>query len=84
MSKYIDEIINDLKKNPETYRDNAGQGVRKGDVEVIGYGNSAVLSTISVMLNGHRVPSSYRDNFRLEVAIKRWYRTSPLTALLNK
>ncbi len=82
MSRFVDEIIKDLKENPLTFKDFEGRGVMKNNVIVCGYGNSKFLSLISVWINGKDIPTTYIDNWRLEVAIKNWYKTVPLWVLL--
>ena len=81
MSKFVNEIIKDLKENPQTFKDYHGYGVQKDNVIVYNYGNTRVLSVISVSVNGKDIPTSYIDNWRLEVAIKNWYKTVPLSVL---
>lgn len=84
MSKFVDEIISDLKRNPETYIDNYGQGVKKGDVEISEYGNSAPLSIVSIRINDKRIPTTYIDNWKLEVAIKNWYKNATIEMLCKR
>jgi len=81
MSKFVNEIIKDLKENPQTFKDYQGFGVQKDNVIVYNYGNTRFLSIISVSVNGKHIPTSYIDNWRLEVAIKNWYKTVPLSVL---
>jgi hypothetical protein len=81
MSKFVDEIIQDLKNNPKTFFDCRGVGVKKENIAVIGYGNTRVLSIIDVLVNGESIPTSYMDKWRLEVAIKNWYRNADLSTL---
>jgi hypothetical protein len=81
MSKYVDEILKDLKENPETFRDYKGCGVQKNEIVVAFYGNTRVLSIISVYIKGNDIPLSYMDKWRLEVSIKKWYATIGLNIL---
>lgn len=81
MSKFVDEIIKDLKENPHTFKDYHGIGVQKGNIIVYNYGNTPLLSVISVSINKKDIPTSYMDNWRLEVAVKNWYRTVSLSVL---
>ena len=81
MSKYVNEILTDLKENPQTFKDYCGRGVQKENVIIYNYGNTRVFSVISVSVNGKVIPTSYIDNWRLEVAIKNWYATVPLSVL---
>ena len=81
MSKYVDEIIKDIKENPETFKDYKGFGLEKGRVKLYGFGNTALLSVIDVEINDKVIPTSYIDLWRLEVIIKRWYRTMSLSVI---
>lgn len=81
MSQFVKEIIKDLTENPKTFSDYNGYGVSKGRTRVYGYGNTRLLSIIRVEMNGKVIPTSYIDNWRLEVAIKNWYRTVPLSVI---
>lgn len=83
MSKFVDEIIEDLKNNPETFSGYAGSGIKKGNIVVFGVGRGALLSLIQVRINIHQMPTTYWDNFRLKRAINRWYQTVSLKTLLR-
>lgn len=83
MSKYVDEILKDLKDNPETFKDYEGQGVEKGNIIICLYGNTRVVSIIDVYINGKNMPTSYIDLWRLETAIKYWYRNISLSILIT-
>ena len=81
MSKFIEEIIKDLKDNPETWRDVKGGCIEKDEILISCFGNTRVLSVISVFINGQDIPTSYIDRWRLEVAVNNWYKTIPLDVL---
>lgn len=81
MSKYVDEIIDSLKSNPLDWVDYRGFGAKKGETIVWGYGNTRILSTIGVSINGEVMPTTYVDNWKLEVAIMKWYKSIPLAHL---
>ncbi len=82
MSKYVNEILKDLKENPETFRDYEGQGVTKDGITVCQYGNTRALSITRVYIGIKHIPTSYIDNWRLEVAIKKWYANINLATLM--
>ncbi len=82
MSKFVNEIINDLKSNPTMWKDYCGCGCIKNNIRIDGYGNTRALSTTSVYINNKRMPTTYVDNWKLEVAINNWYRTISLQILL--
>jgi len=81
MSTYVNEILKDLKDNPDTFKDYKGIGIEKGNIIVRGYGNTRSFSLIDVLINGKNIPTSYIDLWRLEGAIKNWYRTVSLEVL---
>lgn len=83
MSKYVDEILKDLNDNPTSFKDYYGQGVEKGNIIISKYGNTMLLSVIDVRINGKSIPTSYIDLWRLEVSIKKWYRTVSLKVLMT-
>ena len=82
MSKYVDELLQDIASNPETFKDYFGNGIEKGDIRISGFGNTRLLSVINVRINNKTIPTSYIDKWRLETAIKKWYRTVSLKVLL--
>lgn len=81
MSKFIDEIVYSIRENSSEWCDNDGCGVKKGNIEVSLYGNSAMLSIINVWINGKTVPTTWLDRFKLEKAISFWYRNVPLSTI---
>ncbi len=81
MSKFVDEILQDIKDNPNTFTDIGGNGIKKDNIEISGYGNTRVLSIIHVFINNKDIPKSWLDNWRLEVAVQQWYRTVSLDTL---
>lgn len=81
MSKFIDEIIADIKTNPDLWQDNEGWGVKKDNIEIWGYGNTCVLSIVSVRINGKDMPTDYVGRFKLERTISNWYKTVSLKTI---
>lgn len=77
-SRFVKEIITDIKENPDEWRDNGGSGLKKDRIEISGYGNSRFLATIWVHINGKWMPTTYFDNWALEVAVMGWYRNASL------
>lgn len=82
MSVFVDEIIKDLKDNPQTFKDYFGQGVQKENIVISRYGNGRILSITKVSINEKEIPTSYSDCWNLEVAITNWYKTVSLNVLL--
>jgi len=80
-SNFVDELIDDIKNKPETYRDNGGWGVKKDNVEIFGYGNMRLLSIITVKINEKLMPLSFLDRYHLEVAVGNWYKRIKLDIL---
>lgn len=81
MSKYVNEIIKDLKENPESFYDYKGRGLTKGNLKITGYGNTSLLSVIWLYINGKDMPITYIDKWKLESAIRNWYRSSSFSIL---
>ncbi len=81
MSKYIDEIIADIKQNPQNWMDYKANGVQKGNIIVNLYGNSKLLSVINVRINNKEMPTKYIDRWRLEAVIKWWYESVSLKTI---
>ena len=84
MSKYISQLIEDIKTNPNSWRDYDGRGIKKDNIIIHGYGNTRLLSVIEVVINGNEIPISYIDRWKLEVTIKDWYKNINLSILLSK
>jgi hypothetical protein len=78
-SKFVKEIISELKNNPENFKDYRGQGVERihGDpIRIIRYGNTRILSIIGIRFRYRElseVPLLWIDKFLLEIAVKKWY-----------
>jgi hypothetical protein len=94
MSKYVDEIIKDIRSNPETWERVKG-GLKKGSVYVYDFGNGHkwfggwFTSIVSVSIDGIETKClSWRDKYRLEEAFKWWMRNSTvemhLSEIMNK
>lgn len=84
MSKYISQLIEDIKANPNSWSDYGGQGIKKDNIIIKGYGNSKFISVIHVVINGNEIPTSYIDLWKLEVVIKKWYKNIDLSILTSK
>jgi hypothetical protein len=83
MSKFVTELIQDLKNNPTDFTDYFGMGVKKKDLVITDYGNTRLLSIIQVEINSKRIPLSYIDRWRLEGAVRKWYKTVSLNHLMK-
>jgi len=76
MSKIAEELLKDIESNPDSWANHDGHGIKKGNVIISQYGNSALLSIIDVEINRKEVRAlTYMDKYKLEKAITKWYRT---------
>lgn len=82
MSEFVNEILENIKNEPTTWRDYDAYGVQKGNIKIYGFGNSKLLSICSVKINGKEMPVTYMDRWRMEKIIDEWYRTVKLKTLL--
>ena len=78
MHKYVKEIIESIRNNPEEWKPVKTEykfvGIKKDDIEVSGFGNTRPLSIIKVKFIERTVPCSYIDCWKLESAVLWWYR----------
>lgn len=93
MSKFVSDIIRDIKANPNTWvvinRSDikseefhiCGPGLTNGKVRIINYGNPRFAAVESVYIDGGEIPTSYIDRWRLHVTINRWFKTIRLSHL---
>lgn len=89
MSKFVSEVINDIKKNPEHWVRHGNYAIKKDNVVVSGFGNGHILflgwitSVIQVQVNdktsfGHL---SWLDKIRMEECICWWFRNATIEML---
>lgn len=79
MSKFVDEILKDIKENKNSWvKCSYGTGIKKDTIVVDNYGNSALLSIVHVLINNQDMPLTYMDRYRLEKAVGWWYRNIDL------
>jgi hypothetical protein len=87
MSKFVDEIVESINTDPRSWAPHHGMysrrndGLKKGGLEIEGYGNSKLLSIIHLNVGGIRTTLTYSDKRRLESAVSWWYETAPLSAI---
>ena len=91
MSKYIDEIIKDIRTNPELWRRYKGSGLQKGKITITQTGNGHKFffgwgtSIVSVFINGDTAYSTtWRDHYRLEQIVIWWNRNASLSMMKNE
>lgn len=82
MSKFVDEILEDIKTNKNSWAKNhsweKGKGIRKKNIIIGFYGNSAIFSIIDVYIDNQSMPLTYLDRWRLEKAVTWWYKNIDL------
>jgi hypothetical protein len=88
MSKYITEIIADVKQNPHTWHRTTegrilGVGIRKDDISIYNYGNTMLFSVIDVEINGTRTVTTYIDRVRLERLVSWWFKSVSLKTIMQ-
>lgn len=85
MSKFVDEIIRDIKKNPQSWEDVKGSGLKKGGIELccccVGY---RFLSVCFVEINDEEIPTTYWDKWKIETAVTWWYKNIDLKFLSKR
>lgn len=82
MSKYIDEIVNSIRRNPNDWVRYGALGLKKGETTLEDTGNGSIwfffwITSISnIKINGEDLPLtlSWIDHIKLEMAFKWWHR----------
>lgn len=81
MSKYIDEIVKDIKENPESWRRKGSNGLIKDDILISDTGNGWITSIASVevagLIDGFG-QFSLMDRINIERVFKWWIRNASL------
>ncbi len=83
MSLFVDQIVKDLKENPNTFTRYGRNGVQKENLIITGYGNTKMFSLIDVIIKTKNIPLTYCDRWKLEGAVKNWYKSIPLEHILK-
>jgi hypothetical protein len=78
MSKFVKEVIESLKKTPENWISITKEDISSDKIKIIGFGNSRVLSVIYLHINSKKMPITYIDRWKLEVAVKKWFAKSTI------
>jgi hypothetical protein len=88
MSKYISEIINDIKTNPETWKRYGNAGLQKGDIIIrdCGNGHKCLLwftSVVEVEIDGIQCWEllTWLDKYRMEETFLWWMRNATLAMM---
>lgn len=82
-SKFVRQIISDLKSNPETWKRKDRNLLQKEDIQLIGFTNDRIFSTVDVFINqkGCYLYLSFWDKFYLESAISKWMKNASVDQL---
>lgn len=74
MTNAVKEIIKDIETNKDTWKI-CGYGIQNDEetIKITGYGNTALLSCISLEINDEDINITYLDRFWFERTIKHWY-----------
>lgn len=89
MSKFVDEIIEDVKNNPKTWSRYKERGLKKGNIKISDCGNGSKLflfwftSIVDIYVNDKStwVSTSWRDRYRLEELFLWWMRNASVEML---
>lgn len=87
MSKYVDEIIKDIRTNPQTWKRYGNNGLYKENIIIQDCGNGHKLffawftSIVDVFIELKKTPTTWRDAYRLEEAFIWWVRNASLSML---
>jgi hypothetical protein len=84
MSKYVNEIVSDIKMNPDAWQNCGNGSICKGRI-VIGPMSPALLLVMAeVKIDGREQPVTYGDQFKLEKALRYWFRNVPLCKIIEE
>jgi hypothetical protein len=89
MSKFIDEILEDIRKTPESWVRYGNDGLQKGDIIISQCGNGHkffmgwATSIVEVTINGKDSwgKTTWRDKYRAEEAFLWWMRNASVKML---
>ncbi len=86
MSKYIDEIITDIRNTPTSWKPYQ-DGIKRGEIEITnGVTNTFFLyylvPTVIVESKGIKLSMSYQDSIKIMKAVRWWFKNAPLEAMI--
>lgn len=89
MSKFVDELVLDIRTNPQDWKRYGDEGLIRDDVYVGPCGNGSkyfmfwLTSVVDVIIGGKSTSEhmTWRDKCRLEEAFLWWMRSQSLEAL---
>lgn len=98
MSKYVNDLIASIKQEPEEWRhesiNGSHYGITNDDISITNCGNvmfywgmdwyQPTIITVTTLKDDQQHPlGSYTDKMNLERAVKWWFETQPLEAILR-
>lgn len=84
-SKYVREILADLEANPEAWVRFGSTGLKKGNIVIMSFGNTAIFSICNVYVNDEPcIGLTYMDKYLLEKAFYKWMRNASVEMLLKR
>ena len=93
MSKFVDEIVKDIRTNPKTWSRFLNSGLQKAETHISNCGNGSkyfflwATSIASVTIDGIRINSSQLssvDKYKLEEAFIWWFKNADVEMLKGK
>lgn len=78
MSKFVKEVIFSLNNTPKNWISITKEDISSDKINITGFGNSRVLSVICLHINSKKMPITYIDLWKLEVAVKKWFAKSTI------
>jgi hypothetical protein len=83
MSKFVDELLKQIYNEKDTWKKYAnGTGIEKSNIKIYNFGNTKILSVVSIDIEGQDMPLTYMDRYKLEKAIGWWYKNISLERAL--
>ena len=89
MSKYIDEIVKDIRENPKSWRRMGDFGLKKDNIKLSQFGNGSrffclwMTSIVKIEINGKDCynQTTFIDRYRLEEAFLWWMKNASIEML---
>lgn len=91
MSRYVTEIVNDVRANPDSWEyEHDLDGIHKDGISLYGHGNTKLMSISKILAKDHdsfdysHPTMSYMDCYRVESALLWWFKNCNLDQIKNK
>lgn len=93
MSKFVNELLGSIYQHKDNWRPYVGNvevngytvyyrfGLQRENIIIFNYGNGAIFSVIDVLVGGKKTLTTYSDRYKLENAVKWWYKNVDLETL---